>query len=621
MRSLDSRPSNHGVHSLANGSLTKFVLLIAVVGAVLAAFYVKGETAERAAARNGIKLNLTPQGKQLLHLQQPTPLSTAYRADGAQALGSGTAHAIGLAAADLDLDSAPDLITSYASGESGWISVQRGNVDAFAPKKQEFFDNAAKGIVPATFSSTTDTVGLPEAPDFVLTGDFNGDGYPDILTAARGGSALHMLAGNGQAAFAPVQSMAVDGAISSISSGPFAYTGTTASILVGLSGSHGPVLQVYSTQPGEHWAAPSVSFALPASASAMQLGVFDGDQYPDLAVAAGSELLIVHGDEPAHLHSDSFDPQSRIEHIALDNAVDALAVGNFVWDRDGRAEVALRSTDGTIQVWQQGQQNTTPYSDSELLPRDARGRMLIAEQFKAIASAPVWQPTQSEQWAKSPQFNGLTAASARLFQTSRLSGKQADDLLYVDKSAGEVFLTRESGQNAAVTGMQLLAADNAPIAVLPLPQKFNGDRDVLVLPSDGPLSVIVQLAATFTVTKTADTNDGVCNADCSLREAAAAANAVAGPNTINVPGNLGTYNLTLSQVVFGSATNNNTTVMGTVSPAIINQTTAGLQETVDAGPVGTVVTLSLQNVTVSGGDFGGVVAGADNGVIHSTLIF
>ena len=31
-------------------------------------------------------------------------------------------------------------------------------------------------------------------------------------------------------------------------------------------------------------------------------------------------------------------------------------------------------------------------------------------------------------------------------------------------------------------------------------------------------------AAVFTVTKTADTNDGVCNADCSLREAITAAN-------------------------------------------------------------------------------------------------
>lgn len=33
------------------------------------------------------------------------------------------------------------------------------------------------------------------------------------------------------------------------------------------------------------------------------------------------------------------------------------------------------------------------------------------------------------------------------------------------------------------------------------------------------LSVIVSNAATLTVTKTADTNDGICDSDCSLREA------------------------------------------------------------------------------------------------------
>lgn len=39
-------------------------------------------------------------------------------------------------------------------------------------------------------------------------------------------------------------------------------------------------------------------------------------------------------------------------------------------------------------------------------------------------------------------------------------------------------------------------------------------------------------SATYTVTKTADTNDGVCNADCSLREAVAAANATPDNDTI-----------------------------------------------------------------------------------------
>jgi CSLREA domain-containing protein len=42
-------------------------------------------------------------------------------------------------------------------------------------------------------------------------------------------------------------------------------------------------------------------------------------------------------------------------------------------------------------------------------------------------------------------------------------------------------------------------------------------------------------AATFTVTKTTDTNDGACNSDCSLREAVVAANAADGADTIEIP--------------------------------------------------------------------------------------
>src|SRR2546421_724690 len=51
-------------------------------------------------------------------------------------------------------------------------------------------------------------------------------------------------------------------------------------------------------------------------------------------------------------------------------------------------------------------------------------------------------------------------------------------------------------------------------------------------------------AAPFTVSKTADTNDGTCNADCSLREAIVASNNAPGPDTITVPA--GRYVLTIS---------------------------------------------------------------------------
>lgn len=49
-------------------------------------------------------------------------------------------------------------------------------------------------------------------------------------------------------------------------------------------------------------------------------------------------------------------------------------------------------------------------------------------------------------------------------------------------------------------------------------------------------------AAIFTVTKTADTFDGRCDQDCSLREAVAAANAASGPDVIVLPS--GVYTLT-----------------------------------------------------------------------------
>ncbi len=49
---------------------------------------------------------------------------------------------------------------------------------------------------------------------------------------------------------------------------------------------------------------------------------------------------------------------------------------------------------------------------------------------------------------------------------------------------------------------------------------------------------------TFTVTNTVDTADGICGADCSLREAISAANANPGADTIIVPA--GTYTLTIT---------------------------------------------------------------------------
>src|SRR5436305_5025791 len=58
------------------------------------------------------------------------------------------------------------------------------------------------------------------------------------------------------------------------------------------------------------------------------------------------------------------------------------------------------------------------------------------------------------------------------------------------------------------------------------------------------LAAPVARASTFTVTKTADTADGNCDSDCSLREAIMAANTSPGADTIVVPA--GDYRLSIT---------------------------------------------------------------------------
>lgn len=73
-------------------------------------------------------------------------------------------------------------------------------------------------------------------------------------------------------------------------------------------------------------------------------------------------------------------------------------------------------------------------------------------------------------------------------------------------------------------------------------------------------------AATFTVTKTADTNDGFCDADCSLREAVAAANLAVGTDTIvfdaAVFATPQTITLANGNLVITNSVNSNVTITG-----------------------------------------------------------
>ncbi|MEW6085901.1 MAG: sortase [Chloroflexota bacterium] len=111
-------------------------------------------------------------------------------------------------------------------------------------------------------------------------------------------------------------------------------------------------------------------------------------------------------------------------------------------------------------------------------------------------------------------------------------------------------------------------------------------------------------AATFTVTKTTDTNDGACDADCSLREAIVAANATAGADIVTLTSGL-TYVLSIA------GTGENVSATGDLdvtdaSGLTINTSGAGTA-TIDANDIDRILdvrpgaTLTLNNITITNG--------------------
>jgi len=162
----------------------------------------------------------------------------------------------------------------------------------------------------------------------------------------------------------------------------------------------------------------------------------------------------------------------------------------------------------------------------------------------------------------------------------------------------------------------------------------------------GVISFSTARAASFIVTKTIDTNDGACNADCSLREAIAAANAavtddeinfdaalfgsariisltVAGPLQINDNGTLnitgtGTDLLTIRRANSGKS--NGIFLINGATATIIGMTiTGGITDNNGGGISNVNGALTLENVIVAGNvaaSLGGGIYNTSNAVLN-----
>jgi predicted outer membrane repeat protein len=562
------------------------------------------------------------------------------------ALNAGDAHAAALARADFDTDGAADLAVGYSSNGAGIVTLQRGNPDALAPKGDSIFQRMQHGYDPAWLVAGARAVSVPEPVSFVEAGDFNGDGRPDVLAAALGGR-LYLLAGDGHGGLGQAQQVSLPGSVTTLTSGTFGAEDGRPEFAVGVATPAGAELLIYDGGL-EH---KPLRLSLPGNATALALGGLDADQFQDLAIAAGGRVEIVHGWDPKQSPALA----SRVERIDGVSGVRGLAIGYFLKDRAGLNEIAASFADGTVRLLVPKGLDTRPLTAKEIQAR-ARARLHTRGTRRHAGSIPAWSSSTATGWALGRTVRAAASSDAlpqHLLTMARISLRGTDDLLVADSGRSLDVLRQTDRQGASRTlassDLALAVADST--AALPLPQKMNGDRGVVVL-GDGATAPTIVTVPTVTITvDRADDPSGasltaasactVAANDCSLRGAIQFANAAASPpTTITLPdpntigGSNHTYVLSIQGsngcVIEPGATGNtigdlelnaNATINGAgAANTIIRQSGTNDRVLCLNEPLAADIHQTLSGLTITGGrdtQFGG--GGIVGGDLNNTL--
>ncbi len=589
------------------------------------------------------------RGNPFLNLKDGRQMALAFRGSSevTSALQSGAASSRAGAAADLDGDGAPDLVVGYANGGTGVVTVQRGNPEGFAPKDDSVFQRMHQGYNPPSLQSTVDTYQVSSPVDFLQLGDFNHDSRKDVLIGARDGN-LYLLPGDGQGGLGTPQQISLPGSVTSLATGEFRAADGQLDVAVGVNGSQGPEVLVFDGAAGG-FESEAFHFPVTGQAVSVEFGELDSDPFMDLAIADASEINIVHG----WGRKVSADAKKQVERIPVGYQAQSLAVDNFTWDREGTREIAVLAQDGSVRMLENSRSDKRALTPADVSARAAaRGKSTNKNADVEVVRG--WAGSQGR-WSEVSQLslNARVAANASpqgLLSHGKISSGETNALMLSNGSQRKLDVVRQVSkkeseitfQAAGEVSATSLDVSGTPVEMITLPKKLNGVQDIVVLTQESPNAVLVPIEpnATFGVNTTSDhAPDGACNAspDCTFREAVIAANASAGPDTINLPA--GTYTLTIigntnnagagegftgnaaiGDVDFRDANGDATTVSGAgAGTTFIVQSTAN-DRVLEPNPTALLnFDWTISGVTIAGGrDTGGSATGGGGAMLSGS---
>ena len=473
----------------------------------------------------------------------------------AESLLAASGTPLSLASADFDGDGVPDLAAGYRLDNAGAIAFWRGNVDSIHPNAPDAIRRREKGeFLESPFFPSRLALETDEPPDWLFAGDFDGDGIADIVYAARGSSALHILPGNGAGGFRAPRRKDLPGAITAIAGGSLDPAGGTLGIAVAiLSGRGASLLFLDRGSSGTLDAVP-----LPSPAAALAIVRPEGGAQSEVAAACGTDLLLVHRGMNAPPGA------GRVERRLLPFFAAALEAGNF--GTGSREGLALMAEDGRSWLLLPGE---VPAPEKLVAPPRF---LAVAGQKQTLASPVPYLPfgglaaipasttraADLKDWAL-VETGGSSPEQGVGIRVARISGSEADDLLVVDGRGRRIEVVSASEPQDAGSGggvrtlsartfsssasSSALEVAGDPVAVLPMRLNSDALSDLVVLRSGSitPAVVLSASALTLTVNSNLDTGDaspgnGICadsNGICTLRAAIQEANASAGADTIN----------------------------------------------------------------------------------------
>ncbi len=535
-----------------------------------------------------ITMQAAGRGRPWINLTDGQELRAAYTGEArSQALmKQGQAIPTALASADFDKDGVPDLIGGYVGSEGGVITLQRGNPTpdtspSSSAQSAEHKKAGEPGIRDeAPLLAEAHALNLPQSPDFMGAGDFNADGHKDIVAAARGSNLLTWMPGNGSGGFGEVGVIALPGAVTALTVGEINRADGLEDVAVATTGNYGPQVHIFESPAGAFSGAPEV-WDMPAEVTALAIGQLDSSYEYDLAIAAGYELAILHGRDRHSPLDDSDQAENAnpaLERIGLGFAINSIAVGDFLWDREHKSELALLSESGEVHLLERGRLDKRPWTDADIeaLKLSLRDRESVdrraskkARRRLARAKAPdadVWamaesvsipQPAPEESAARLNAIAGNRHPVGMI--ATRTSSLPVDTFVVMDGRSNKLHMVvdegskewRQKDDSAAQLRFEPLVVTldtaSAPVAVLPMRLNRDPLTDLVILQagSSTPTMALTAAGITIIVTNISGGGASICpGVACKLRDAIELANNTPGMDNIGFDIGTGTPTIT-----------------------------------------------------------------------------